>query len=126
MADRLQELLHQRHLLEGHLAWLDRQIAEAHAARGSQVSPPPSSGPLSPPSATSLASNVDAVAEPEALLDSYEQDPRDLAANTKRGCLIYFAAMMLLLGIIVGVFYIRTVRRAQSEPEQNAAPVEVR
>lgn len=128
-SERRQELIRQRRILEEHLAWLDREILAA----GDEL---PSSFVIKTdrPSLTtaSLASRPDATAfipplplEAEQIIAEYHQSPDNLKADVKRGCLLYFAAALALLGLAVGlIYFISARRRHQLRPLPPPATVE--
>ena len=125
MSDRLAELVRQRAIVEEHLAWLDRQLAEAArnslaqpSARSSNAGTPstpnvPSLVPTSPPSGigrtpTAAAANDSGgvVAEAEEILNQFRVTPEVVKHDVRKGCFLYFAAAFLLLGLVVVAIYI--------------------
>ena len=127
MTDRLAELRRQRLLISEHLAWLDREIAqiEGTAAQSPLVSqtpakaaissspetegpaetPPPvrpEGTPQGPEPAAAAATGVDA---PEILLEEFRAPPGAVNRDVRQGCLLYFAAAFVLLGIGVAILY---------------------
>ncbi len=127
MSDRLRELLRQRALLQEHLAWLDREIAGASdsttaapaaapTVRSSQpvpvplpaavplpALPPASSAPIA--SALPAPPPVDVTPVAENILREYRVEPRSLQQDVRKGCLLYFVAAFVLLGLGVTVLY---------------------
>lgn len=120
MPDRLDELVRQRALVQEHLAWLNREIAAAEAARASapSASPVPSvpiapaSAPLhstlastspaqTPPVASETATPIDA----DEILARYQVKPGSLKQDVRKGCFLYFAGAFVLLGIGVALLY---------------------
>jgi len=122
MSDRLSELLRQRAALQEHLAWLDREIANAAG------SPLPAESPLIPPSvppaaATSAAEPARhpptaAAAAPaaaglnsilpgdaESILDHYRTSSGSLHRDVRQGCFLYFALALGLLALVVLALY---------------------
>src|SRR5205823_1835191 len=118
------ELRRQRALIAEHLAWLDRQIAEAGgmATPAAQPAPQATPTPLAPPGPTPLpkvetagvvaaalkASVAAATNPPEspevaakanAILDEYRTPEASLKTDVRKGCMLYFAAAMGLLAI---------------------------
>ncbi len=131
MSDRLQELLRQRALVQGHLAWLDSEIAAA------------SSGPASAsPSAPHVASSARALSRPvpaapsylagqaaaiarhaaaaapssenqnpavhaaaEAILEGYRVPADSLKTDVRKGCFLYFFVALALFGAGVTALY---------------------
>jgi hypothetical protein len=121
MADRLSELARQRALLSEHLAWLDREIADETVKRliPKQSGPAPASVPTdlqlqaTGPTA-SVTSETPAGAapaplafapEPAAILDQYRVHPSSVKQDVRKGCLLYFAAAFVLLGLVVAILY---------------------
>ena len=138
--DRLQQLLRQRALLQDHLAWLDREIAEASSGATAPVPPPVARAaqqplvipsPVTPPSPTLLAarpapsfvasqaaqilsaaaagsSSPPAGIETAAdqILEQYRVAPDATKTDVKKGCLLYFFAAFVLLGlVVVGMYF---------------------
>ncbi|MFA5058335.1 MAG: hypothetical protein WC485_09500 [Opitutaceae bacterium] len=97
MSDRLQELLRQRTLLSGHVAWLDREIALEQARTG-MTAPAPGAPP---PASASPAADADA----EAMLDQYRTSPQSIQQEVRRGCLLYFFGALALVGLCVLAVY---------------------
>jgi hypothetical protein len=121
MADRLSELARQRALLSEHLAWIDREIAEetvkrlvpkqpeATAASISSEAPLPAA-PMratAQPEAPSPAKPVAGapVPEPAEILDQFRVTPAAVKQDVRKGCLLYFAAAFVVLGIVVAILY---------------------
>lgn len=121
-ADRLAELHRQRALLREHLAWLDREIAEA-SPRGDLPAPPlPPAAPASPPAgvlptppapvkAESAATVSPAALAPEAILDEYRVAPDTLRTDVRKGCFLYFVGAFAVLAVCVMVLYYALSRR---------------
>lgn len=134
MSDRLRELLRQRALLHEHLAWLDREIREAektpdHSSLPTGTAPPAPSLPAplpvpafpapahlhTAPALTAAAiprliagvaqSSASAPPGAETILDQYRGDSRNLKQDVRKGCFLYFAAALLLVGLGVTVLY---------------------
>jgi hypothetical protein len=134
MSDRLAELLHQRALLQEHLAWLEGEIAAASDASVrpstrpiSVPAPPPSEAAISRPAdrsvhpiaipssgarvAASLPSPVvvdlaeKAVPAADEILEQYRQSSGNVQQDVRKGCFLYFAAAFVVLGLVVTVLY---------------------
>jgi hypothetical protein len=123
MPDRLTELLRQRELLQTHLAWLDREIANARA--GAASSPPASPAQIleTAPASISFPYQVAprAVApgsagdvsrsdvEADEMLARYRPDAGTLRADVRKGCLLYFfgALAVVALGLSLLLFFYR-------------------
>lgn len=111
--DRLAELLRQRALILEHLAWLDREIQHASGAK------PASLPALQPPAvatalvAAALKAKSSAPAdEPpvvagaaDAILAEYRVPPSTLKNDIRKGCLLYFAAALGLVALIVAALW---------------------
>ena len=144
MRDRLSELVRQRALVSEHLAWLDREIANASATHaeltGAAIAPVPAVPPV-PASAigTSRSTTNDAVipsvppanAAPSALpgatqpaaitpatstggvptaasdeiIEQYRVSTATVQQDVRKGCLLYFVAAFVVLGIVVAILY---------------------
>jgi hypothetical protein len=89
-------LRRQRALQREHLAWLEREIAALEGAV------PPELSAASPPPLGSTAGQPDA----EAILEEYRQPAVSITRRTKAGCLIYFAAGMGLLALLLALLYV--------------------
>lgn len=131
---RLDELRRQRTLLLDHLAWLDREIADAN--RGVDPAAARERGELERPAATVasslpstpaslaampadaiIATTIDVVppapvipsdlaATPEAILDQYRTAPDMLRQDVRKGCFLYFALAFVLLGVGITALYV--------------------
>lgn len=136
MSDRLQELLRQRALVEEHLAWLDRQIAEATPDRAAPPPPPPvaprytlkpaaSSAPAPQgylaSQAASIARHAAAPVAPpaprdenpavataaDAILEEYRVSPDSLKTDVRKGCFLYFFVALAVVGlVVVGLYFL--------------------
>ena len=118
--DRLTALLRQRELVAQHLAWLDREIAEARGdTPASAPASAPATLPVEPAVADAAASapppNTDepdpvtvANARANEILERYAATDRFDADSTRRGCLL-FAVATLVLGL-GGLFLIYVLR----------------
>jgi hypothetical protein len=123
MADRLNELLRQRALLQQHVAWLDAEIAAAADPSGAAPAATPVTAPSTPPSPPAnaplagpdpahrpsappppAAPAIGAVS-PDAILEEYRSAPGTLQQDVRKGCFLYFAAALALLGLGVTVLY---------------------
>jgi len=103
MSDRLQKLLRQRALINEHLAWLDREIAEAE---GVPPLPTAVARPLPAPVPAAVTTTASAH-EAEEILGRFQQDASGVQTDTRRGCLIIFSVAMglLMLAAIVGYYF---------------------
>jgi hypothetical protein len=111
MTDRLQKLLRQRMLIQEHLDWLNREIAE-----NSEIPPLPA-GATTPGQiiATTPSPTINASDEAEKILSKFQKNTGDLQTDTRRGCLFIFSIAMGLLFLAVAVayyFYARHIGRA--------------
>ncbi len=114
MFDRLQELLHQKALLAEHAEWLEHEIA-LERARTSEPSPAPGeaapaapSEPADPtiPVPGASAPAAAAVADTAgAIPDGYRPEPQSVRHEVTRGCLLYFVAGIVILGLGVAAIF---------------------
>ena len=111
MSDRLTELQRQRALIQGHLAWLDREIAEVANEPSSASSQSPGSFQPSTPSAATapvpttapLTANRDA----DELIAKFGSDTKDTTQSARRGCFIVFGALLVpILGFLAYMIYL--------------------
>ena len=129
MSDRLSQLLRQRALMQEHLAWLDREIADASA---SSVTPLPTaavpvpastpvtrtSAPLSPLSNLSAQASAilqrpphspipspEVLPEADDILEQYRVAPDAMKTDVRKGCLLYFFGALALLALGAVAFY---------------------
>jgi hypothetical protein len=104
VSDRSDELRRQRELLREHLAWIEREIAREAAevpVESPVYQPPPR---LVQPHFSVTASDADRDAE--AILAEFRRSGPSVEAQTKRGCILYFAAAVaLLLVVVLGAAY---------------------
>jgi hypothetical protein len=121
MPDRLSHLVRQRALLQEHLAWLDREIANAtqEARPGSVAAADPVAVGTDPGAVPSplprdlrhgdVASRSEApvavVADADAILAQYRVPPGTTAQNVRKGCFLYLAAALALLAVGVTLAY---------------------
>lgn len=125
MPDRLAELVRQRALVEEHLAWLNRQIAEAAPPSAAPVTLPvkpaiaettvvdASPRPLTPvtPSPAEPLEYAPATADAEAIIAKYQIPSSALKDDVRKGCFLYFAAAFVVLGLGVTLLYLMLSRR---------------
>jgi hypothetical protein len=119
MSERLNELQHQRALLQEHLAWIEREIA-AEMTRSGLPAPsapvavpaPPAReqwpAPARPPAAASPAATEQ---QAETILQQYRDESKNLRQDVRKGCFLYFALAMVLLGAGVVALYFATLRK---------------
>lgn len=103
MSDRLEEIRRQRDLLREHLARLDREIA------GLEGKAPPSAAPAASPAPSARTGLIES--EAEAILARFRQPAVSIHKRTKLGCLLYFAAALVVMALCVAVLYV-LVKRA--------------
>ena len=103
---RLKELIEQKQLLEGHLAWLENEIAKAKGA--------PPSNRLEELQSAEDSDDFDPIQtpalEPNPIEEVYETlgpDAKGAANETRRGCMILFGAAIgfLIIGTIAVTFF---------------------
>ncbi|HUL52718.1 MAG TPA: hypothetical protein VLT83_04830 [Opitutaceae bacterium] len=107
MSDRLQELLRQKALLDEHAAWLEREIAAERTRSGGApvaASPAAAATPVAPAGAAPTLGPAES--EADALLDQYRENPQSIHQAVKRGCLLYFFAALVVVGLGVIVIYL--------------------
>jgi hypothetical protein len=110
MSDRLSELVRQRALVLEHLAWIDREIAQANmAAPGVSRTPAvPFVTPVPLPAAPA-APDVSTVAVPvddaDEVLEQYRVSRKAVHQDVRKGCLLYFVGAFVVLGIVVAILY---------------------
>ncbi|MEM9160157.1 MAG: hypothetical protein AAGB46_14020 [Verrucomicrobiota bacterium] len=110
---RLKELKEQKRLLEGHLAWLENEIAkEAEAAPTSRIADAlPDEGTIKPRTVEALATDSPPESEPNPIEEVYNSlgpDTKGAASDAKRGCLILFGvgfAIFAAIAIGLTLFY---------------------
>jgi hypothetical protein len=94
MSARLQELLRQKALLEEQAAWLAREIAAEQARAGADPTPPVS------PAAPALAPSPSALdVEAAAIIDQYRDSAETNPQQVKRGCILYFIGVLVLIAL---------------------------
>ena len=120
MSDRLRELHRQRALLQDHLAWLDREIANAGENRSPAssvpVAPVVSPAPLTVAPVAVTSNPAPAHAPPPAplgplpaadtILEKYRVAPASLQQDVRKGCFLYFAAAFAVLALgVIALYY---------------------
>ena len=101
MSDRLPELRRQRALVAEHLAWLDREIADASGDAPATPAAPP---PVTLPPSTQPGDAGD-LPTAEKILAEFRREAERAPADMRRGCLWSFLAGMLLLILGVAAIY---------------------
>lgn len=100
MSDRLDELRHQRALVQEQLAWIDREIArETNTPIAATPAPAPLASPVVP------AAPAADEAEAERILEGYRAPQGSIHANVKKGCFLYFFAAFAVVGLAVLALY---------------------
>jgi len=96
MSERLPKLLHQRALIQSHLAWLDQEIA-----REGNIPSLPGQSQLPPPNLPATPRSVAAAGAEDAdkILSQFQKAPTTVSTDTRRGCLLYFCIAMTLLAL---------------------------
>jgi hypothetical protein len=101
VSDRLEEFRRQRGLLREHLAWLDNEIA---ALEGNPA-------PARPPEPPLVHAHAPAVElEAESILAEYRQPTMSIQKRTKFGCLLYFAAALVIMAVAITILYLNVKR----------------
>ncbi len=126
-SDRLSQLRRQRLVIQEHLAWLEREIAEAEKTQPGASSIKPSAGPAAPvtlpgepPGASGyqrvtatrereIASSPAAAEETDAtadeIMNEYRTASGDVRSDVRKGCLLYFVGALALLSAAVAILY---------------------
>lgn len=89
MSDRLSELQRQRALIQGHLAWLDREIAREQGVPSKPVAPS-SNSPLTAPLPAPTSGQVS-----ESIITQFGSDTKNEVQGMRKGCFIVFGIVML-------------------------------
>jgi CHASE3 domain sensor protein len=110
MSDRLAELSRQRALVQEHLAWLDAEIARVRVQEGAALAalaatPSPSAEPITAAASSETLPLSGPAVSADTVLEQYRVAPEALRQDVRKGCLLYFAAAFVLLGIVVVVLY---------------------
>ena len=109
MSDRLAELVRQRALVQEHLAWLDREIAQisSQAPSPTTTSTTSASVPSEPHAKSNASSATEApLAQAEEILEQYRTPPASVHSEVRKGCFLYFAVAFVLLGVAVAILYV--------------------
>jgi len=109
---RLAELNHQRALAREQLAWIEKEIAR----ESGQVAPAPVPAPTTLASASLLA------VTPTEDLEAYSPDPVSAAADTRRGCFVTLALIVLtFVGVLTAIYFWRYSDRPLLFPSPNSS-----
>jgi len=110
MPDRLEELQHQRALIQEHLTWLEHEIAALTVTRltRSPFSPRDPVASL-PPTSVSRAPQAPVAGLPADLPD-FQVDSLNVQGDTRRGCLIYVALAIVVIGLGLTAIYFLAYR----------------
>jgi hypothetical protein len=117
MSDRLNELQHQRALVQEQLAWLEREIAREMGQPA--ISSPQASAPErklpTPFTAASFPlgsekAPADVETEAEKILARYRHAEHPVKDDVRKGCFLYFALALALLVIAVLMVYFYHMR----------------
>lgn len=101
MPDRLEELRHQRALVQEHLTWLEHEIAHVTVTR---LTLPPFAMRSDRPGTTSRPPTpMPAAAIPE--LSQFQVDPDNVQGDTRRGCFLYTGIALIALVLLCVVIY---------------------
>jgi hypothetical protein len=100
VSDRSDELRRQREIVRQHLAWLDREIKTREGNPAPEPVPYVAHVPIS-------VTASDADRDAESILAEFRQPAPSIEAQTKRGCILYFAiAVVLMLAAAMVTLYI--------------------
>jgi hypothetical protein len=124
MSERLNELKRQRALVQEHLDWIEREITAEAGRSGPQApgeSPPTPALPVAPaswsvppaqtPRPASIEPRPGATRDAMGIIESYRDDSKDVRQDVKKGCFLYFALALGLLGLAVVFLYYMTFKR---------------
>ena len=105
MSDRLTELQRQRALIQGHLAWLDKEIADVANEPGSpSPQSPVSSQPTTAqaaPGPVPMTAPTTAYRDADELIAKFGSDTKDTTRSARQGCFIVFGAVLVpILGFL--------------------------
>jgi hypothetical protein len=111
VSDRLEELQHQRALVQQHLAWLEGEIAResGHPTPASAQAPQAlgSSGEALPTPSSSVSAPLStSAADAEVILENFRAESGRQPQQVKLGCWIAFAASFVLLGLVLLVWWL--------------------
>ena len=101
MPDRLEELRHQRALVQEHLTWLEHEIAQVTVTR--LTLPPFAFRPDKSGTASRPPTPMPDSAIPE--LSQFQVDPDNVQGDTRRGCFLYTAIALIALVLLCVVIY---------------------
>ena len=121
MSDRLPELQRQRALIQGHLAWLEQEIAAASGRPASQATHATTAPqPVNPSPAVTPAQDEN----PEAIIAEYNSDPKGTVESMRNGCFRWFTvALVLLLLSMYGLYRYSVFRKEnKARTEVKSAP----
>jgi len=106
MPDRLEELQHQRALIQEHLTWLEHEIAALTVTRLTRSPfPPRDAATSSAPAAANPGLPVAGV--PVIDLPDFQVDAGSVRGDTRRGCLLYVAFAIILFGLgLIAIYYL--------------------
>ena len=115
MSDRLAELVRQRALVQEHLAWLNREIAAAATAAKTTTTltsdvtttpaAPAAGSVVVPIASTPTSPDTATPADSDEIIARYQATPASVKQDVRKGCLLYFAAAFVVLGLVVIALY---------------------
>ena len=103
MSDRLKDLQRQRALAQEQLAWIDREIAQETGQ-----APSPGQPVAIPAKPAGGAAAAEASRLADEIIASYQSEAAASPSNVKRGCFLYFALALVLLGLSLVALYFHT------------------
>jgi len=103
MPDRLEELRHQRALVQEHLNWLEHEIAQVTVTR--LTLPPFAMRPDRPGSVSRPPTPVPVPATAIPELSQFQVDPDDVHVDTRRGCFLYTGIALIIFVLVLAVIY---------------------
>ncbi len=120
MSDRLSELQRQRALIQGHLAWLDAEIA---AVTGKPAMPAITRQPLAKPEQPAPVRATAVEPLTDELIAQFGSETKSTVQDTRKGCILLFVLGMVLLGIgAYGlILYSRSLHANDAPPAAKSA-----
>jgi hypothetical protein len=104
MPDRLEELQHQRALVQEHLTWLEHEIAALTVTRLTRSPFPPRDPAILPPPSASSPPHAPAASLPLDLPD-FRLEASNVQGDARRGCLLYVALAIVVIGLGLTAIY---------------------
>ena len=103
-SDRLTELQRQRALAQEQVAWFDREIARESGSAAIPAAPVTGT-PVPAPSPSASLPDPSPL-EADRIIKQYQGKTGSVRSEVRRGCLLYFAAAWVLLGLGLLAFWL--------------------